>query len=31
MIADKTIDQILAIYDDKASLSEAFTIPPHGM
>src|SRR5258708_7431516 len=27
MITDRTIDQILAIYDDKAALSEAFTIP----
>src|SRR5882757_2019679 len=27
MITDKTVDQILAIYDDKAVLSEAFTIP----
>src|SRR5256885_6606219 len=27
MITDKSIDQILATYDDKASLSEAFTIP----
>ncbi len=27
MITGRTIDQILAIYDDKAALSESFTIP----
>ena len=27
MITDATIDQILAVYDDKAALFDAYTIP----